>query len=248
MIRAWPCRSPTISFRLSILPTRRKAAQGRYRRCFYRSRWQLAGIWPAFRHQPLDDTKNEIRILTVLSRDFARNLKRDDQILCTLQHVSLDSSPEYNALSYTWGEQVDYNVVWVNDQVLSVPKNLFTALQRVQHQSLNCPLWVDALCINQRDEVEKSQQVQRMFQIYKSASWVMVWLGPAADESDIAMKSLSRVGEHYVSKIPIGIRSYAAQFIKSTHRENATFPMPATAVLLERPWVSISKAYIVATD
>lgn len=39
--------------------------------------------------------------------------------------------------------------------------------------------WIDALCINQYDNPEKERQVPNMFHIYRKASTVLVWLGPA---------------------------------------------------------------------
>ncbi|KAM6513796.1 hypothetical protein FALCPG4_015009 [Fusarium falciforme] len=38
-------------------------------------------------------------------------------------------------------------------------------------------LWIDALCINQNDERERSQQVSMMDEIYSRASRVLIWLG-----------------------------------------------------------------------
>lgn len=38
-------------------------------------------------------------------------------------------------------------------------------------------LWVDAICINQQDKVEKTAQVSRMHEIYSAASNVCIWLG-----------------------------------------------------------------------
>ena len=47
---------------------------------------------------------------------------------------------------------------------------------------------VDAVCINQRDESEKAVQVRMMGSLYSRAEEVIVWLGPASDDSDYAMK------------------------------------------------------------
>jgi hypothetical protein len=38
-------------------------------------------------------------------------------------------------------------------------------------------VWIDALCINQKDDLEKAQQVQLMRQIYSLAQNVVIWLG-----------------------------------------------------------------------
>ena len=48
-------------------------------------------------------------------------------------------------------------------------------------------LWIDARCINQKDDVEKSSQVQMMGSIYRKATKVVVWLGPERDDSGFAM-------------------------------------------------------------
>ncbi|TGO37682.1 hypothetical protein BHYA_0091g00140 [Botrytis hyacinthi] len=42
-------------------------------------------------------------------------------------------------------------------------------------------LWIDALCINQQDKRERSQQVQLMGRVYSQARMVLAWLGPAKD-------------------------------------------------------------------
>jgi hypothetical protein len=48
-------------------------------------------------------------------------------------------------------------------------------------------LWIDALCINQRDNEEKSRQLLRMPDIYRTALKVVVWLGEGSGSSDLSM-------------------------------------------------------------
>ena len=43
-----------------------------------------------------------------------------------------------------------------------------------------CPIWIDAICINQSNNEEKSQQVAMMGEIYSGAAEVLVWLGEDA--------------------------------------------------------------------
>lgn len=47
----------------------------------------------------------------------------------------------------------------------------------------------DAVCINRRDILERNQQIKLISQIYGTAK-VVVWLGPEADESNLAFKVL----------------------------------------------------------
>ncbi|KAK7414582.1 hypothetical protein QQX98_006610 [Neonectria punicea] len=54
-------------------------------------------------------------------------------------------------------------------------------------------VWVDLLCVNQRDEFEKSRQLVEMRQIYRSAELVVGWLGPKAEHTDVAMATLAEI-------------------------------------------------------
>jgi hypothetical protein len=47
-------------------------------------------------------------------------------------------------------------------------------------------LWVDALCINQEDEAEKSSQVRLMTEIYKYSWLCLAWLGEF--EEDVVLR------------------------------------------------------------
>src|SRR5947207_8786362 len=74
----------------------------------------------------------------------------DDQILT------------YKALSYTWGEPHFPKSIACNGEDFHVTENLFSALQRIRFADKPRHLWVDAVCINQSDNIEKSMQVQNM--------------------------------------------------------------------------------------
>src|SRR5450432_926340 len=73
----------------------------------------------------------------------------------TLIQINLNKAPPYVALSYTWGTNVAEHVIHIDGQKLTVSKNLHAALMalRLSRQFL----WIDAICINQQDLVERSQ-------------------------------------------------------------------------------------------
>ena len=68
--------------------------------------------------------------------------------------------------------------------------NLESALRVLRHKQpikSGYKVWVDALCINQRDIVERGQEVKRMGKIYRQACNVVIWLGNEGKGSDTAM-------------------------------------------------------------
>ena len=83
----------------------------------------------------------------------------------------------YEALSYTWGKPVFTRLLTCNGLVYPITQNLFSALQHLRLPNVVRYLWLDAVCINQHDNSEKSSQVGRMMDIYHKAQRVIVWLG-----------------------------------------------------------------------
>ena len=54
-------------------------------------------------------------------------------------------------------------------------------------------LWIDAVCINQMDQAEKSIQVATMAEIYRRADGVFIWLGKEGDESNMGMEFVEHI-------------------------------------------------------
>ncbi|KAM7211348.1 Heterokaryon incompatibility protein (HET) domain containing protein [Rhypophila decipiens] len=126
---------------------------------------------------PLDRTSRDIRILSL------KPGKRTDPIVCTLSTTSLDDNPRYEALSYVWGDPSICEKIILDNQERDVTVNLFAALRRLRYPKKERHLWVDALCINQADNDEKTHQVGLMTFIYPQAKQVLVWLGDYDDET-----------------------------------------------------------------
>lgn len=125
-----------------------------------------------FCYAPLDQASCEIRLLVLSATRHA-----DHRLQGRLIIKSLDASPKYEALSYTWGLPSESNFkIWVNGILVPVRRNLLCAL-RVLRRPQERVLWIDALCINQNDESEKSHQVGLMRDIYMRATRVLSWLG-----------------------------------------------------------------------
>ncbi|TVY26911.1 Heterokaryon incompatibility protein 6,OR allele [Lachnellula hyalina] len=124
-----------------------------------------------------------------------RAASKDDEIHCNLQHTTLsecqnDLTFHYIALSYVWGNEEEQGRIFVEGVERHVTANLVRALRSIRHESKELPLWVDAVCINQQNAKERSQQVRFMGSIYAAARNTIIYLGESDENSDRAMEAL----------------------------------------------------------
>jgi hypothetical protein len=120
-----------------------------------------------------------IRLLTLYPGSFHSPIKGQ------LEQVTLTADCCYEALSYVWGDKEDPSMITVNDEPFYITKNLECALRHLRYTECLRFLWIDAICINQRDDDEKSEQVAIMGSIYNKALKVCAWLGQGDRSSDL---------------------------------------------------------------
>jgi hypothetical protein len=118
----------------------------------------------------------------------------DGKANCELMHVSLDSDPEYEALSYTWtdafGDSTPRESLLLDEHTVAITHNLNLAIRTIFLPEPGTLFWVDALCIHQLDVDERSSQVSKMHEIYRKAKRVVAWLGVEHDNSKLAIETL----------------------------------------------------------
>ncbi|KAL2065756.1 hypothetical protein VTL71DRAFT_3426 [Oculimacula yallundae] len=129
-------------------------------------------------------------------------------------HTDKTSNPLYEALSYVWGSSERTDIAYVTcgshalfkskenstgaagaGSTLPITSNLVVALRNLRDSQSPRVLWVDAICINQEDVPERSQEVSGMSAIYNNAQQTVVWLGPAGQDSRLALDTLGRIAE-----------------------------------------------------
>ena len=137
-----------------------------------------------YSYKPISTFWSEIRLVTIKPGPF------DADIECELKHVFLDDKPSYEALSYTWGDANDTRSLFLSGLPWDVTANLELALRYLRHKDGTRIMWIDALCINQKDMNERSEQVTNMWEIYTSAAVVVSWLGAPDDDSDVALSDI----------------------------------------------------------
>ena len=158
--------------------------------------------------------------------------ERHENVVCDIVHGNLDDFPQYEALSYTWGDPTTGCKITCQKptSTLAITSNCESALKRLRRRDTSRTIWIDAVCIDQTNLQERSDQVQLMWAIYAQASKTVVYLGDESSDSRIAMdfvaadyKTLTSTHE---SRPSIGLDSGDRTSSQQTAIEN----------LLRRPW------------
>lgn len=154
----------------------------------------------------------------------------------------------YSALSYVWAQEDPGTLDRENRLIIHCDGHLHEArlgpncwsalwhLCRMARPSTTT-IWVDSICIDQKNDEEKEQQVSLMCDIYRSAQKTYFWLGEATKETNEAMDFLSRdrittntrgVGNTLL--ILIKICAYILRFRRYPHRTGLQ-------EIFRRPWI-----------
>lgn len=173
--QGWPSRQPfvntgRVSIRISTISSGQMAG----------SDTKDAFSFSGYRH--LHDSTNHIRLLEVSRHDGQTSL------CCRLKHHRIDDAPPYHALSYCWGEPGEEHEMTVDAVTVTIYESAGAFLKSLQHIYGDVLVWIDMLCINQRDTAERNSQVELMGDIYRRALSVYVWLGSSDKTSDLAFK------------------------------------------------------------
>jgi hypothetical protein len=140
-------------------------------------------------YTPINTEKQEFRIVTIEPAP-----DHDQPIKCTLSVACLSAVPEFAAVSYVWGDASIANQISLDDKEFYVTTNLFHLLRRLRRPDAAFVCWIDAVCINQQDIPERNSQVLLRGELYKSAQYVIIWLGEEYGDSDLACSLLEKYG------------------------------------------------------
>ena len=171
-------------------------------------------------------TRNAIRLLELFPG------APDDPIIhIAIYRTNLKAAKStFEALSYTWGNEKLRKTIYCcanRTQQLNISLNCYTALRYLRHERDKRTLWIDAICINQSDAIERSAQVRMMGDIFASASLVVVFLGESNAGSDSLFRHLKAADDwidsgKYVEALPPPDK----------------FIVDELGNLLDRPWFS----------
>lgn len=192
----------------------------------------LDGItdFPYFQHRTLP-TRDSIRLVRLTSIPLLFGID-EVQKLCTIETFTTQEAPPYIALSYTWGaplmddttvKEYAEEALWIIANavpektcagVCNIPEfsivKIGTNLRRPLLYFSDIPpkvipyIWIDALCINQADLTERSQQVARMVDIYADCALAFIWLGGGSEHG----ANVSKVWDLHEDLYPASENNY----------------------------------------
>ncbi|KAF1842326.1 uncharacterized protein K460DRAFT_420244 [Cucurbitaria berberidis CBS 394.84] len=214
-------------------------------------------VQEAYKKHPLDLGPKSIRVLDILP------LPIDDSdnapIKAHLRVEDLGRNPDFTALSYVWGTHAPQpHVMRCDDVRFKITSNCHSALWHLRKKLGGFTIWLDAICINQENASEKTQQIPLMSDIYMKATLVYVWLGEGSSETDRAMAYLSN--SHFQKHFNVKLdgskvdRPYAAAWSLYASAFNPAYHplpfMPGSSRfhwLRSKPWIQ-RKNYVTWLD
>ncbi|KAK7912282.1 hypothetical protein PG985_014763 [Apiospora marii] len=212
-----------------------------------------------FKYQGLASDES-VRLLRVDRLDGS-----DGSVLCTLLHVDRHDPPtgvSWIALSYRWGDEKDLvtlglrEVLGVASGVPSDAPNDAYARTQAPRSALDMILslyhsghiadkwiWIDYICLNQQDLVEKSVQVGLMGSVYSLSAQTIVYTGPASPSTPTAMdflkmlKSIFEKLDQTDGRGPSNGSAITCQdLLEVTGTSSGSLEWAALRDLLMRPW------------
>jgi len=138
----------------------------------------------------------DVRLIRLLSTSSSTTIPEADVLVCDIRTFALTQAPQYFALSYAWGPRDGIlKRIVIGSVTCNVSKTVEEALRRLRDLKGELWIWVDQICINQEDDIEKSGQVKLMKEIYSRAHLVVAWLGPEEEDTSWLFAILGNIGK-----------------------------------------------------
>jgi hypothetical protein len=178
--------------------------------------------------------------------DSFRLLRRDAQEEAfKLVTFKLFDAPPYEALSYCWGEPSQEYPLYIGDHRVLITQNLAEALEHLGPREAGRPqfLWIDQLCIDQKNEPERNQQVRIMRYIYQQAKRTTVWLGLDDGTIKQASRLIIKVNNYHAT-LTRNLEAKRSSQEGSIHKEETPVEVPSLDdpsweclfKILQKPW------------
>ncbi|KAK3320443.1 heterokaryon incompatibility protein-domain-containing protein [Cercophora scortea] len=155
---------------------------------------------------------NPIRLLELWPGDWTAPIE------CKLKpdpsSLEDEALPPYVTLSYVWGSRRAREEISLGGVPWNVTVNLASALRYLRDKTRMRLLWVDAMCINQSDDEERSHQVQMMGQVYSKCQEVAIFLGDAKEDRPVKNAWKKGAGRRAEFDLEAGSDGHGDEFLE----------------------------------
>ncbi|PSN66868.1 hypothetical protein BS50DRAFT_600482 [Corynespora cassiicola Philippines] len=159
---------------------------------------------------------------------------------------SRDFEPVERVLSRRHSIVCDGRIIKVTSNLRDALRMLANSVSTQSFFSTPKYYWIDALCLNQSDILERNSQVAKMADIFQKAKSVIVWLGKEDEFTLDALTTIQRVAaipEEEWSSVPY-TSFYDPSIAKQCHFPRLTFHnWLGFIALINRPW--FKRAWVV---
>lgn len=162
--------------------------------------------------------------------DNSGGVPADGQVTGRKDDISLNEELSYEAVSWCWGREKPNQLLRIHDRdkvyAFHISQNLKSALWALRKHNVVRQLWIDAVCIDQRNTKERNEQVPKMDRIYGNAKSVCIWLGEGDVHSKLAMD--------FIKQKVLSLW----EFDKLIEDREMARQWAALITLMKRPWFS----------
>jgi Heterokaryon incompatibility protein (HET) len=128
-----------------------------------------------YQYLPLE-TQDTVRVLVLHPA-----LNFEDPLQCNVIHSKREytgyKNESYEVVSYAWESQQPSRILECQGRVIFITPTVESFLRHIRKGHWSIRLWIDAVCLNQKDSVEKGQQIYNIGEIYREARKCLIWLG-----------------------------------------------------------------------
>lgn len=182
-------------------------------------------------YRALDRSRKEIRLLDVLPGSDEEPVRAN----VAYEFLAENQIDLYETISYTWGDPTLRGQVEIDGSAIDVPASSAATLRCMRRPDTCRRVWIDAVCINQADILERNFQVAMMGEIYRRASHNLVYLGEEDAGTQSAIASLGRALEE-LNMRPGTLEKFAQSVVHGGPRVECEIDRAALARFFERPW------------
>jgi len=145
----------------------------------------VMALKPAFCYSPLDSSFREISVLNIHPGSPSNEIILTFDII----RIEADSNLDFGAVSYRWGSPEGEHQILLDDQLLIVTSSQMKMIQDPYNLNRIRRVWIDAVCINQKNVAERNRQVQLLQNVFCNSQCARIWLNHQIYENNRAYQN-----------------------------------------------------------